>query len=227
MQPESEGIDRALAGTSLFGDLEPACLAALAPHCRLLTYQRGETIFRKGDRAEGFYLVLEGLVKLYFVSERGNEKIVEVLKPKMTFGEAVVFIGEPYPVTAEALQPSRLLYVQRDGLFETMNRNEQMAPRLLAGLSRRLHSLIGNMEAVCVLTSRERVIGYLLSELADSPDNRISLPATKAVVASTLNLTPETFSRVLHALEKEEIIGISGRDIEIKDPVRLRDHAAC
>jgi len=46
-------------------------------------------------------------------------------------------------------------------------------------------------------------------------------------VASTLNLTPETFSRVLHALEKEEIIGISGRDIEIKDPVRLRDHAAC
>lgn len=227
MQPEFEGIDRALAGTSLFGDLEPKCLASLAPHCRILNYQRGETVFHKGDRADGFYLVLDGLVKLYFVSERGNEKIVEVLKPGMTFGEAVVFIGERYPVSAEALQLSRLLYVQRDGLFETMRRNEQMAPRLLAGLSRRLHGLIGSMEAVCVLSSRERVIGYLLNELADRSDGSVTLPSTKAVVASTLNLTPETFSRVLHALEREEIIGIDGRHIRIKDPDRLRDYTAC
>lgn len=227
MHQESEGIDRALADTSLFGDLEPDCLTSLATHCRMLGFQRGETVFRKGDEADGFYIVREGMVKLYFVSERGNEKIVEVLKPGMTFGEAVVFIGKPYPVTAEALQPSRLLYVQRDGLFESMRRNEQMALRLLAGLSRRLHGLIGSMEAVCVLSSRERVIGYLLNELADRSDGSVTLPSTKAVVASTLNLTPETFSRVLHAMEREEIIGIDGRHIRIKDLDRLRDYAAC
>ena len=102
-----------------------------------------------------------------------------------------------------------------------------MALRLLAGLSRRLHRLVASMEAVCMLSSRERVIGFLLNELQHEERGVIELPSTKAVVASTLNLTPETFSRILHALEKEEIIQIRGRRIQVLEVHRLREYAAC
>jgi len=227
MHLESTALDRVLSGMPLFSGLEPQCLNSLAKHCRMRSFERGETIFRKGDEADGFYYVFDGKVKLFFVSEKGTEKIIEVLKPGMTFGEAVVFINQPYPVYAEAMMASHLLFVQRDGLLEAMRSHEDMALRLLSGLSKRLHGLMGNMEAVCVLSSRERVIGYLLSELDHESDRVIELPATKAVVASTLNLTPETFSRIVHSLENEEIIKIEGRRIEVLDPVRLRECAVC
>ncbi len=227
MHLESTALDRVLSGMPLFSGLEPQCLASLASHCRMRSFERGETIFRKGDEADGFYYVFDGKVKLFFVSEKGTEKIIEVLKPGMTFGEAVVFINQPYPAFAEAMMECHLLFIQRDGLLEAMREHQDMALRLLSGLSKRLHGLVANMEAVCVLSSRERVIGYLLSELDQGSGAMIQLPATKAVIASTLNLTPETFSRIVHGLEKEEIIRIDGRRIEVCDPERLRESTAC
>jgi len=227
MNLESKALDRVLSGMPLFSGLEAECLTRLAGHCRMLSFERGETVFRKGDEADGFYYVFDGKVKLFFVSERGSEKVVEVMAPGMTFGEAVMFINKPYPVFAETMAPSHLLFVQREGLLEAMQHHEQMALRLLSGLSRRMHAMIASMEAVCVLSSRERVVGYLLNELESRESAVIELAATKAVVASTLNLTPETFSRIVHGLEKEEIIRIQGRRIEVLDPHRLRECSAC
>jgi len=227
MNFESESIDRILSGIPLFSGLEQRCLDFLARSCRVVGFNRRETIFRKGDRAEGFYYVFDGKVKLYFVSERGTEKIVEVLTRGMTFGEAVVFIDKPYPVFAETMLPSRLLFVQRDALMQALQDHPQMALRMLSGLSRRMHGLITGMEAVCVQTSRERVVGYLLGLLEKEVRHSIELPATKAVVASMLNLTPETFSRILHGLEKEEIVAIDGRRIRVLEPEILREYSAC
>ena len=73
----------------------------------------------------------------------------------------------------------------------------------------------------------ERVIGYLLhteGEPAGEGAHRVALPVAKAVLASRLNLTPEHFSRVLHELAEQGLIGIDGRNIEIRDLERLRDY---
>jgi len=147
----------------------------------------------------------------------------------MTFGEAVVFINQPYPVFAEAMTESHLLFVHKDGLLEALKHYPQMSMRLLSGLSKRMHMLIAGLESLCVMTSRERVVGFLLT-LQDQQlggNGRIELPSTKAVVASMLNLTPETFSRILHALEKDEVVHIQGRTIEVLNPEKLRESAAC
>jgi CRP-like cAMP-binding protein len=227
MQLQPDALDRILAGIPLFSGLEPTCLARLVATSRMLDFDRGEQVFRKGDPPDGFFYVFDGKVKLFFVSERGNEKIVEILTKGMTFGEAVVFINKPYPVFAEALTSSRLLFVQRESLMQAMRENHEMALRLLSGLSRRMHGLVTAMEAVCVQTSRERVIGYLLARFDAGAGDSFELPATKAVVASMLNLTPETFSRILHGLEKEEILEIDKREIRVLLPERLREYSPC
>jgi CRP-like cAMP-binding protein len=227
MHIEAKALDRILSSMPLFSGLSPECLAVLAGSTRMLSFGRGETVFRKGDSADGFYYVFDGKVKLFFVSERGNEKVIEILTPGLTFGEAVMFIDKPYPVYAETMSESHLLYIQREGLMEAMARHEQMSRRLLAGLSRRLHGLITAMEAVCVQSSRERVIGYLLSEMERSGGSSMELPATKVAVASMLNITPETFSRILHGLEKEGLLSIDRRRIRALDQKRLREYAGC
>lgn len=229
MKSDPESLNLALSSIPLFSGLATECLSSLSAYCRVYRYPKSETVFRKGDPSQGFYYVLEGKVKLYFVSERGTEKILEVLTPGMTFGEAMAFIEQPFPVFAETMARSSLLFVQKEGLFSAVRDHPQMAMRMLSGLSRRMHSLVDVVESLCVMSSRERVIGFLLAELEKRGNIRgaVELPATKAVVASLLNLTPETFSRILHSLEKDRVVHIRGRHVEVLDPDKLRSCSSC
>ena len=45
----------------------------------------------------------------------------------------------------------------------------------------------------------------------------VSLPVSKATIASRLSLTPEYFSRVLHELEAAGLVRIDKRDVHILD----------
>jgi CRP-like cAMP-binding protein len=54
----------------------------------------------------------------------------------------------------------------------------------------------------------------------------VSLPASKATIASRLSLTPEYFSRVLHELETNQLIRIDRREIHIPDVKKLACYGA-
>ena len=94
---------------------------------------------------------------------------------------------------------------------------------MLAGLSVRLHGLIQDVENYSLHSSTERVIGFLL-QLAGAPANGsidIELPASKHIIASRLNLTPETLSRVLHNLSESGLISVKGKCITVVDVISL------
>jgi CRP-like cAMP-binding protein len=97
---------------------------------------------------------------------------------------------------------------------------------MLAGISRRLHGLVHDVEAYALHSGMQRVIGYLLREqvvedcVLQEPVT-VSLPVSKATIASRLSLTPEYFSRVLHELEGAGLIEIDRREIRILDVQRL------
>jgi len=187
---------------------------------------RGAVVVNKGDPVEGFHLVVYGQVKLSLTTPQGDEKVVEIIGPGFSFGEALMFLGKPYIVTATALADSLLLHVARETVFEGLARDTQFARKMLAGLSRKLHGLVSDLESVTLKTGRERVIGYLLRQDADAAESdapfTVTLPVSKAIVASRLNLTPEHFSRILHELASDGLIEVAGRDVRIADPIRLR-----
>jgi CRP-like cAMP-binding protein len=100
---------------------------------------------------------------------------------------------------------------------------------MLAGLARRMHGLVHDVEAYSLHSGLQRVIGYLLRDQAiedcEAGEARtVSLPVSKATIASRLSLTPEYFSRVLHELESNGLIEIDRRDIRILDAKRLSQY---
>ena len=96
-------IPTLLAQVPLFASLGPEELARLTRGTRELTATRGEILFHKGDPPSGFYLVIEGQIKLALTSARGNEKVVDVIGAGQTFGEAVMFMEATHVVFAQAL----------------------------------------------------------------------------------------------------------------------------
>jgi len=206
----------------LFSDLCPEELAKLAEGCRLRRMSRGDVVFRAGERCLEFHVVVMGQVKLYVLSPQGQEKVVELVGPGQSFGEAIMFTGRPYILNAQVLTETLLLTVSQQAVFGEIERDHRFALRMLAGLSRRLHGLIHDVEAYALQSGVQRVIGYLLRDVPEDEEaHTVSLAVSKATIASRLSLTPEYFSRVLHELQEQGLIEVDGRDIRIVDAGRL------
>ncbi|MCX7960643.1 MAG: Crp/Fnr family transcriptional regulator [Burkholderiales bacterium] len=217
-------IQTFLARLPMFSEMQADELDRIAAHTVPQYYAKGEAIFHQGDPCAGFHIVVYGQVTLGFNSAHGGEKVVEIMGPGQSFGEAVMFLGKPYPVFGRALADTMLLHVGRHGVLEEVERNPPFARRMLAGLARRLHMLVRDVEAYSLRSSTERFIGYLLRE-AEAP-TEVELAAGKSVVASRLNMTPEHFSRVLAELSSAGLIEVRGRTVRILDLERLRRYGA-
>src|SRR5690606_7385034 len=174
----------------------------------------------------GFYFVISGQIKLAFSSPQGTEKVVEIIGPMQSFGEAVLFLEHPYPVFAEALAETRLLHIGQAVVTELIEQDPSFSKKLLAGMAIRLHGLIQDVETYSLRSSTQRVIGYLLQVADSDVPSEIALPTSKQVIASRLNLTPETLSRIFHDLSEAGLISVQGKRITLYDPARLSRYNA-
>lgn len=224
MEPRRKAdINGLLSRLPLFAQVEAETVATLATSTQEVRLEKGKLLFQQGDPADGLYVVVYGQVKLGFSAQSGHEKVVEILGPLQSFGEAVMFMGRPYPVFAQALSDTLLLHIPAEPIFALIDRNSGFARRMLAGLSMRLHTLVQDVESYSLRSSTQRLIGYLLrnADEADGNSTEIELETSKQVLASRLNLTPETFSRILHALVEAKLISVNGKRITIHDIAKL------
>ncbi|HID44349.1 MAG TPA: Crp/Fnr family transcriptional regulator [Chromatiaceae bacterium] len=216
----------------IFENLESDLLYLLSKGSKEVVAEKGERLFQKGDTAQGFYFVLDGKIKLAFISSRGTEKVVEIVHRHQSFGESVVLADSLWPYYSQALVDSRLLHVSSSAFHKVVSTDHKAAEFMLGNMARRLCNMFADMEAFCLLTSRERVVGYLLREIEHKrqigeANLSVDLPDTKANTASLLNLTPETFSRVIHALEREGAISVSRRMVTVRDLEKLQRGGGC
>ena len=229
MEARTFDLPRYLSVLPLFTDLNRPELERLALGCQLRRLSRGDTVFRVGEACEEFHVTVTGQVKLYALSPAGQEKVIELVGPGNSFAEALMFTGKPYIVNAQALTDTLLLTVKKEAVVGEIERDPRFAMRMLAGISRRLHGLVHDVEAYALHSGMQRVIGYLLrdqvvEDCATGEVVIVSLPVSKATIASRLSLTPEYFSRVLHELESAGLVRIDKRDVHILDPKSLAEY---
>ncbi|MDP1660240.1 MAG: Crp/Fnr family transcriptional regulator [Methylotenera sp.] len=217
-------IARRLSEFYMFSELQPAQIEQLVFGTRVLDVQRGGTLFSRGDRAHGFYLLLEGQIKLGVISPQGDEKVIGLIQPSQSFGEAVLFLERSFPIYAQATLDSKVLLITRDAIFDILDSDVTVVRRMLAGISARNRQLVNDIESISLQNSTQRLIGYLLQISTDSLNpERVQLPANKLTIASMLNITPETLSRVMLRLQNAGLIEVNGKEIVITNVAGLRD----
>jgi len=225
--PRAIKVEEFLRNLPLFRDLSAGEVDRIAASTSQVRVPAGSILFRKGDSCAGFYVVVYGQVKLAFGASDGSEKVVEILGPGQSFGEAVMFLDKPYAVFAETLTDSLLVHVGRAVILQELERSPDFARRMLGGLAHRLHRIVGDLEGYSLKSGTQRVIGYLLRDVAGGQTGctaEVTLPATKSVIASRLSITREHFSRILHELSDAGLIKVSGRSIRFLDLERLRKY---
>lgn len=204
---------------SLFRGLGVRCVESIARGGWVVQERRSARIISRGDHLDGMYTVFEGRLKLYMLSCNGDERVLRVLQPGDSFGEAIMFNTIPSPVFVETLSPVKLGYFPRQIINKALSSNPEFTAAMLRSMSAIMSELIKDLETCCLQNALQRTVNYLLRAADSSPPPHveIQLPASKAVVASTLNISAETFSRELRRLKDQGLIEINRRIIYLRD----------
>ncbi len=233
MKASTESFDmlRYLSVMPLFSSLSDEERHRLAKGCQLKRLARGDMVFRTGETCDAFYVVILGQVKLYVSTPNGQEKVIEIVGPGHSFAEAMMFLEVPYILNVQTLTDTLLLCISKKTVFDEINNDSRFALRMLAGISRRLHGLVQDVESYALHSGVQRLIGYLLRDVEDTQTSHpeaitVALPVSKAIIASRLSLTPEYFSRVLHELEAHGLITVDKRDVRIPDVRQLANYGS-
>ncbi len=211
----------------LFAGMNDDQIDRVVESSSVLTLADGDQLFARNDPAKHFFLVRSGQFKLFRLSKNGIEKVVHVFGPGETFAEAIMFMEHhSYPVTAEALVASEVIAFDSKVFVNILRESVDTCFRVMSDMSMRLRIRLDDIDALSLQNATLRFVNYLLQQLPEDSigpsDVQLTLP--KSVVASRLSIQPESFSRILKTLAKQDLIRVDGPNIHINDLQGLRGY---
>jgi CRP/FNR family transcriptional regulator len=221
-----ENILNIISAIPLFNGLPDDQLNAIREIAVEKQFNKGQTIFSEGDQTKGFFVVVEGRVKIYKVSSEGKEQILHIFETGQSFGEVTVFTGQQLPANAQALAKTRLLFFPRRAFIDLISANPSLALNLLAIMSKKLRQFAAQIENLSLKEIPARLASYLiyLSEEQDT-ENAVTLNVSKGQLASLLGTIPETLSRIFAKLSGQNLIRVEGPKITLLDRQGIEDLA--
>jgi len=157
-----------LRGCQLFAGLPPADLNAVAEATVIKSLQKDEYLFRERDPSHGFYVVQKGAINIHRVNSLGKEQVIQIFRTGQSFAEAALASLAGYPADAQAVEPSQVLLVQKGGFIALLQRQPELALRMLGAMSLHLRALVGKRVRDGAIL--ERGAAFRLPRIGDAAD---------------------------------------------------------
>jgi CRP/FNR family cyclic AMP-dependent transcriptional regulator len=215
-----------LRNVRLFAGLPDRELEGLADHLGKRTFAKGMIIFHKESAGQTLYIIESGKVRIFILSESGQEISVNVYGPGDVFGELALLDGLPRSAGAVALERTVTLTLHRDDFLRHLEACPRMARSIMEVLSARLRYTTAYAESLAFLDVYGRVAAKLL-ELAErygvqKEGIEIELRLTQAELASWVVASRESVNKALVAFRDQGLIEVEGQRITILDRRGLR-----
>jgi CRP-like cAMP-binding protein len=220
-----------LAQSALFAPLSDVERAAVERQLVQRRFEKDEYLFFEGDPAESLVFVARGRVKMIKHSESGRETILATFGPGQIVGEVGVLVGDAYPATAQALEPSTTLSLRRDEYARLVRSHPDLAWALIAELGRRLQRAHETIRSLAVEKVERRVARVLLRmantagerlETTGAPGAvRITIPLSRQDIADMAGTVIETAIRAMSKFQKRGWIETREGHIILLQPHQL------
>jgi CRP-like cAMP-binding protein len=227
VRPATQAVTPPLLLSGLSEDQQRELLAAAQP--RLLKPR--ETLGQQGEPAELFALVQIGHLKLTQLNAAGMETIVRFVGPGDGYGAIALMPDSRFPVSAIAVEPSRVLVWRRAVIVELAERWPQLKSNVFGEITRRMAGVLTTVQELATERVPQRVAKALL-RLAEQggsagPDGiRIVHPVTRQELAELTGTTLFTVSRLMSRWESEGLLLTGRGEVTIVDPDGLGRAAA-
>jgi CRP-like cAMP-binding protein len=178
-----------------FSDSEKEELAAMA---RLHRFDKGATLFTKGEISHAVIIVVEGIVSIYKHDSRGNEVPIGYFHRYALVAEAAVLRRSPLPSSAAFKTDGTIMKIALDGFEAFMLKHPGFAFKIIQSLLEKIDLLQQNIHFGLAATSNEKIINFYRRNPKMAGDLK------QYEIASVLGMTPETLSRGIKALLREQ-----------------------
>jgi len=209
-----------LRNVLFFGGLSDEELAALAESVGKRTFARGMIIFHKGVVGRSLYIIESGRVRIFLLSESGQELSLNIYGPGDVFGELALLDGLPRSAGAVTMEKTVTLTLHRDDFLRHIEAQPRMAWSIMEVLSKRLRYTTEYAESLAFLDVCGRVAARLL-ELGDRYGLQtedgivIELRLTQAELATWVAATREFVNKALGIFRDQGLLEIDGQRITI------------
>lgn len=169
-------------------------------------FESGEYIYQAGDPADTLTIVAHGQAKVFQIAANGKEQMLRILQTGDFDGEAALFSNEDRTSFAQALMPTDVCQIRRSDFQKLMKSSPELAVNMVNAFGQRIVQLEQQTTEAATSSVESRLASYLLETSAGLKQEEFELPLKKKDIATYLGTTPETISRKLSSLAKDELI---------------------
>lgn len=166
--------------TEFFKELSGDASAAVAAKASVRRFAPGESMMRKGDPADSFFVILEGHLKIVTTDARGDEIIINKVGPGESIGELALVDERPRSAGVIALDDVEALELTRDAFFDLLDDRVDVSLGIMRGFSNRLRFSTTYIEKVIDWSQKTAEGDYSFLEQTQPITNRVGSDDDKA-----------------------------------------------
>ncbi|MBV1925814.1 MAG: Crp/Fnr family transcriptional regulator [Rhodobacteraceae bacterium] len=202
-------------------EFDAVCMARLS-QLSSQTLPVGSVLFRPGETAKGFVIVLDGQIDVFLTGPSGRDIQLYVVQPGQSCIQSTLGLlgGEEYSGEAITRTNCKVVLIPRDMFLDLMNLSSEFRTFVFSAFAARMQSMMHLLERIAF----QRVECRLAQAMVERAENN-TLYATHAEIAVMIGSAREVVSRRLEALAKRGIVNLDRGVVHIIDMQTL-EHLA-
>ena len=210
-----------LENNTWFSRLPPIFKTFILSHAVQQNFDKEQAIFHSGDAFNGLYAVLKGSVRLGYIDIEGKESVAAIVEPIMWFGEISLVDAQPRSHDAIAIQKSLILHIPSDAIQKLLQEQPIFWYHIAQLTSQKLRFAFLELISIQTQTLKQRLAQRLMFILNGYGNHLMieknTIHLSQEQLAQMLTCSRQTVNQELQTLEKQNILRLSFRKIEILD----------
>jgi CRP/FNR family transcriptional activator FtrB len=224
-QPPTAEDRRRLRRLPLFAGAGDATVQDLLARTPISIVQRHQLAVREGAVPNSVMAVLSGRLALSTQMSGEQPVVIGIVCRDELVMPGAAIVASPYPLSARAIEESRIAVVPLADLWAATERDHGFAMDLARLASGEWQGLLAMLKDYRLRSAPQRFAAYLVrlakeAGPAETGGVEIELADDRKTLASLLGMTPENLSRTI-AQFRERGVTVSGRQVSIADLTAL------
>lgn len=217
----NSSLEKSILSIEILKDLRKEHVSLLANSCNIIELKKGELLFSEREIVDNIYIVLNGKITLYRLSEIGQKRIIYILNKGEVINE-VIFDGLPASINCEGFEDGKILSFNKESFVKVMEEDFEFTRAILYSMGRKIRRLYRQLKNAVPIKVDKKLAAKLWKLSKDYGIEKeggtlINLDITVTYLADMLGTSRETVSRCISNFEKDGLIEFKGRKIFIKD----------
>lgn len=218
------GCDQCNQKSPLFHPLDEEELSIINKDRYSVRFHAGEVILKQGTQANYFISIMEGFARMYIEGHHDRKLILDFVKPWKLIGGPGVHLSGKYRYSVVAIRETLVCFIDAGNFKKVLGLNSKFSDQFITlcslNYSRSLERMVGLSQKQMHGRIADALI-YLSEEIYE--DTTISAEISRQDIADYTSMSKDSAIRILKELERDSIIHLDGRVIEILDSRRLHE----